>query len=93
MGSELGISTEKLNALHNYARSPLFNAAERSELLAQELGKVFAGNHPRSLVLARFASQAGFQSSAEGTRSARLKRELAFSHAINIVSSAICSSS
>ena len=37
--------------------------------------------------------QAGFQSSAEGTRSARLKRELAFSHAISIVSSAICSSS
>jgi hypothetical protein len=37
--------------------------------------------------------QAGFQSPAEGTRSARLKRELAFSHAISIVSSAICSSS
>ena len=32
MGSELGISTEKLNALHDYAKSPLFNAAERAAL-------------------------------------------------------------
>ena len=32
MGSELGISTEKLNALHDYAKSPLFNAAERGAL-------------------------------------------------------------
>ena len=32
MGSELGISTEKLNALHDYARSPLFNVAERVAL-------------------------------------------------------------
>src|ERR1700730_1548373 len=41
----------------------------------------------------KLSRQTGFQSSAEGTRSARLKRELAFSHAISIVSSAICSSS
>src|SRR5882762_10195440 len=33
--------------------TPHCNAAERSELLAQELGKVVAGNHPRSSVLAR----------------------------------------
>jgi alkylhydroperoxidase family enzyme len=32
VGSELGISTEKLNALHDYAKSPLFNAAERVAL-------------------------------------------------------------
>ena len=32
MGSELGISTEKLGALHDYAKSPLFNAAERVAL-------------------------------------------------------------
>ena len=32
MGSELGISTEKLNALHDYAKSPLFNPAERVAL-------------------------------------------------------------
>ena len=32
MGSELGISTEKLHALHEYAKSTLFNAAERVAL-------------------------------------------------------------
>jgi alkylhydroperoxidase family enzyme len=33
VGSELGISTEKLlGALHDYAKSPLFNAAERAAL-------------------------------------------------------------
>jgi alkylhydroperoxidase family enzyme len=32
VGSELGISTEKLNALHDYAKSPLFNEAERVAL-------------------------------------------------------------
>ena len=32
MGSELGISTEKLNALHDYATSSLFDAAERVAL-------------------------------------------------------------
>ncbi len=30
--SELGISTEKLNALHDYAKSPLFNTTERVAL-------------------------------------------------------------
>src|SRR5207245_2456244 len=33
--------------------TPHCDAAERSELLAQELGKVVAGNHPPSSVLAR----------------------------------------
>jgi alkylhydroperoxidase family enzyme len=32
VGSELGISTEKLNALHDYAKSPLFDASERAAL-------------------------------------------------------------
>ena len=32
VGSQLGISTEKLNALHDYAKSPLFNAAEHVAL-------------------------------------------------------------
>jgi alkylhydroperoxidase family enzyme len=32
VGSELGIPTEKLNALHEYAKSPLFNTAERVAL-------------------------------------------------------------
>ena len=32
VGSQIGISTEKLNALHDYAKSPLFSAAERVAL-------------------------------------------------------------
>src|ERR1700730_15689495 len=51
------------------------------------------GPRPGEETGGKLSRQTGFQSSAEGTRSARLKRELAFSHAISIVSSAICSSS
>jgi len=32
VGSQIGISTEKLKALHDYAKSPLFSAAERVAL-------------------------------------------------------------
>ena len=32
MGSELGISTEKLKAVHDYATSPLFSEAEKVAL-------------------------------------------------------------
>ena len=32
MGSRLGVSTEKIEALHDYAKSPLFTDAERVAL-------------------------------------------------------------
>ena len=32
MGSRLGVSTEKLEALHDYAKSPLFSDAEKVAL-------------------------------------------------------------
>ena len=32
MGSRLGVSTEKIEALHDYAKSPLFTEAERAAL-------------------------------------------------------------
>ena len=32
MGSRLGVSTEKIEALHDYAKSPLFTEAERVAL-------------------------------------------------------------
>ena len=42
MGSRLGISTEKLEALNDYATSPLFSAAEK---VALEYADLFANNH------------------------------------------------